>query len=288
MNRFIFICAIIILKCLLSNYLGAQNADSSTNKLASGNARIENAKNLFLQFGFGGSLFNVRDKSTSPLIYSGSMVSGNIGLYYFSDRSYYSIDECFSYGNLGTRNYPEIENSRADSYNNFFQVNFLWRLNHFKSKYYRYYLGTHLDLISNFRNNQKFNNANLNYEIMMGIGPSFCVYHQFQLRDLKNRTMAVTATLNIPLLIPVLRPQYNVVGDFVAGKHQVEISNTQLKFINKLFAPNLNLQMYYFLRNKNALKISYFWNFYRYDPGFNAVNAVNSTLTFSFLYRFNK
>ena len=123
---------------------------------------------------------------------------------------------------------------------------------------------------------------------MMGIGPSFCVYHQFQLRDLKNRTMAVTATLNIPLLIPVLRPQYNVVGDFVAGKHQVEISNTQLKFINKLFAPNLNLQMYYFLRNKNALKISYFWNFYRYDPGFNTVNAVNSTLTFSFLYRFNK
>jgi hypothetical protein len=253
---------------------------------------------LFLHLGINGSIFSVRDQSTSPLIYRGFLPGLNIGTDYFSQKLRIHMNYEFSYGFLKTRNYPLNDDNTPDAYNNLFGINVLFCINPRVNNGFNIFGGMGSSVTANFRTNQKYDNASFNYEFIAGIGPAFhiektwipakdYVSSGFFSSLLKKRTIKLSATIYTPLIGAALRPSYNTVKDYATDNSQIKIEKTAFASLDKLLAFIGDLHFYYFLQNNNAFRITYSWRFYNYHPEYNHVNSVSGVASFAILFRLN-
>jgi hypothetical protein len=251
----------------------------------------------FLEIGSGLNYFAVRDLETSPLTYKNCISSLHFQYFLVKGRFLGLWDENFSIGHLVTKNYPDNDHNKALVINNDMAIGAYFRYReHYRSKFY---VGGELIATSNFRMNDKFNNANLNYEIMLSLAPSFMYEYKtswkagkinlglFKLNK-RDRNIMLQYHISIPVISDVLRPGYVSIYDFVDNESSTySIKDSQLASFNTLFIIRNRFNFYYLLRNQNMLKLSYNLNYYNFHPDYNPVKGISTSLMFSVVFKFN-
>jgi hypothetical protein len=253
----------------------------------------------FLQVGFIGSHYAVRDVSTSPLIYGGMEAGAHLGFLMCSERVKYNFDFNFLYGHLTTRNYPDLDGNKAMSFCNYFDFSVQKPIYLTFDSKWRLWGGADISAIANVRSNTKFNNANLNYEGFGSLGPVVSLERILDLEakqvnlgffryPLKDREMKLVFSAFVPVVSEAYRPDYSVIDDFVdGGRKIIDLQRLTFATFNKFVSTTVKVEVFYYLHNRNMFKFGYNWNYYNYSPSLNTVRGVTGSLSFSIIFRFN-
>ncbi len=263
---------------------------------------IRKARDKYLSLGTGLSYMKVIDNATSPLLYKGFQI-GNayIGYQVHSPERIKHIDVNFGFGWLKTRTKTPWYDPRNTSYRIVIRHDILYRLNTdlLKGKL-AWYIGPEININGHFRVNYKYGNSAFTFDNYNGVGLATEMEYPFHWKSRKvkiwfikfnrrDRDLRLNWQLSTPVVSFMIRPTYVTITNFIDPELQTQISNDQIS--GGFFVPfNIRSQtsLYYNLHNRNMLKLSYIWNFYHNDPGYNKVQSAYHGWIFSFVYKFNQ
>lgn len=281
----------ILLACWGFSSLFASNENDSIS------LSTRERSHVFLQFGAGGHFFSVRDLGTSPLTYNGVLPGGEVGVYIHGKNFISDIDYGLAYGYLKNRNNLTDLSTKSNTYNNVLNALFAWNLKPSGKSKTRLFAGANLNVIGNFRNNEKFNNASYNYEVFASIGPQFIIEREFSLKRHQlnlsifrypfcNRTWRFSVSAYVPVFTAAIRPSYPLIEDYLGNSSRINLNlkGTQWTSLNTYTNFETKLQLFYYLHNGNKFRFSYQLYYYDYHPGENRVRGVDGAFMFSFLF----
>jgi hypothetical protein len=254
------------------------------------------AFNHFLEIGLGMNYHATRDEATSPLIYRGYQPSFHLQYFFNNRKSIGIIDENFSVGYLKNRNYSSKDKNRALSFNNELSFNVLYNLKNYKQS--TVYFGGEFQTLTNIRQNEKFNNANINYEVGLSLAPSAMFEYNTSWKEGRlnlglfsvkkhDRNFKMQYALSIPVFSAIARPGYVTINDFVDESSMV-VDSENIKYVtfDHLFLIKNKFNFYYILHNNNMLKFNYNFMYYNYYKNLNPVKGFHSAFFVSIVFRF--
>jgi hypothetical protein len=259
-------------------------------------AKKQRKFNHFLELGLGLNYHAVRDLGTSPLTYTGFQPAFHLQ-YFFANQKFMGIvDENFYIGKLKTRNFSSKDDNKAHSYNNELSFSAFYNYRNYRNS--SLFFGGELGTLVNIRLNDKFNNANLNYEFFVSLSPSLLYEYRsswsagklnlglFSVNK-RDRSFKFQYGLTIPVFTTLLRPGFITISDFVNENNlMVEMENIKFVSFDRLFVIKNKFNFYYILHNNNMLKFNYVFNYYSYYQNLNPVKGFNSAFFVSIVFRF--
>ncbi len=258
------------------------------------------ARDRQLGFGIGMAYIRVMDQATSPLVYKGlQFPAAKLDYMVHSDKLIKTLEADFSYGALYTRTETPWYDPSNTSYFVALRYNTLWSLTRFAGGKGNWYLGPEVNVNGHFRVNYKYGNSAFTFDNYNGIGVATrlefpfswkaravkCWFVKFNRRD---RDLRLSWQLSSPILSYMIRPTYVTITNFIDPDLQAKITSDHTT--GGFFIP-LNIrsqtELYYILQNRNMLKLSYIWNYFQHDPGYNKVQTAYHGFLFSFVMKFN-
>jgi hypothetical protein len=258
------------------------------------------ARDKYLGLGLGFSHLKVMDQATSPLLYKGfNFPFASLGFMTHSDKVIKTFETDFSYGNLRSDVETPWYDAPNTSYYLAMRYNILYRLRKICKEKVNWYLGPEFNINAHFRVNFKYDNSAFTFDNYYGMGVATRIEFPFSWKsssskflwmkiNRRNRDLRLSWQLSTPVISYLIRPTYVTITNFIDPDLRTKISDEQTT--GGIFVPfNLRSQteLYYILHNQNMFKLSYIWNFYHHDPGYNKVQTAFHGLTFSFIFKFN-
>lgn len=258
------------------------------------------ARDKYLGFGFGTAYVKVTDNTTSPLLYQGWVFpAAKVDYLVHSERIIKTFEVDFSYGSLSTRTETPWYDPTNDSYFAAIRFNILYNVMKLANERINWYVGPELNINGHFRVNYKYGNSAFTFDNYYGAGVATrfelpfswsgrnvkCWFMNFKRRD---RDLRLSWQLSMPIVSYMVRPTYVTITNFIDPNLQGKITSEHTD--GGFFVPfNIRSQteLYYILHNKNMLKLTYIWNFYNHDPGYNKVQSAYHGFLFSFVFKFN-
>lgn len=250
----------------------------------------------FLEIGLGVNYHALRDEATSPLTYKGFQPAIHIQYFFDNHRFLGIVEENFFMGSLVTRNYSARDKNKAKSYNNELSFGALYNIRNFAKS--SFFLGGEFSTLANFRQNEKFNNANINYEVMASLSPIAMFEYQSSWKagklnlglfsvNKRNRDFKMQYALSVPVFTTLFRPGYVTISDFVDyNSLVVDPENIYYTSLNHFFQVKNRFILYYILHNNNMLKFNYNFSYYNFFRNDNPVKGFHSTFFLSVVFRF--
>lgn len=258
------------------------------------------SRDKYMYMGMGFSHVQVTDNVTSPLMYKGFQFPYvSLGYLNHSKKRIITLEADFSFGFLKSRTESPWYSSQNMSFYTNIRYNILYYLQSFAKKRINWYIGPEFNLNGHFRINNKYGNSAFTFDSYAGAG----IATRFELpfswkgrtyrflgkdRNRRNRDLRLSWQLSTPVVSFLVRPTYVTVTNFIDPELQTKITkeNTSGGF----FVPfNIRSQteLYYVLHNQNMFKLSYVWNFYSHNPGYNKVQSAFHGLYIAFIFKFN-
>lgn len=244
--------------------------------------------NHFLEIGLGTNYHAVRDNGTSPLTYKGFLPAFHLQYFIENKKFIGIINENFYTGNIRTE-----ENSsglsQSYSYNNELSFTALYPIKRMGKK--TIYMGGELGTMVNVRVNEKFQNADINYEGLLFLGPSAMLDWKISWQSKKvlekERKLRLQYGISLPVVNAILRPGYATIHDFVDDNSlAIEQKNIRIVSFEHMFLIKNRFTVYYNLHNNNMLKLNYDFNYFSYYKQFNPVKGFSSAVTLSIVFSF--
>ncbi|MEZ5083988.1 MAG: hypothetical protein R2750_11150 [Bacteroidales bacterium] len=261
---------------------------------------IRKARDRYLGLGLGFSYMKVIDNTTSPLLYKGLQFPyAKLDYLVHSENRIKTLETEFSFGWLNTRTETPWYDPQNTSYLLIIRYNILYRLRSVLKDKINWYLGPEFNINGQFRVNYKYGNSAFTFDNYNGVGVAtrFEFPFSYSARKVKiwfmnfnrrDRNLRLSWQLSTPVVSFMIRPTYVTITNFIDPDLQTKITseNTDGGF----FVP-LNIrsqtELFYELHNQNMFKLSYIWNFYNHDPGYNKVQSAYHGFLFSFIFKFN-
>lgn len=258
------------------------------------------ARDKYLYLGLGFSYIKAIDNVTSPLMYKGFQFPyTSLGYLVHSKNRIKTLEIDFSFGWLETRTEtPWYDPTNTSFYTNI-RYNILYYLRSFAKDRINWYIGPEFNINGHFRINQKYGNSAFTFDSYAGAGVATRFEMPFSWkgrnyrflgkeRKRRNRNLLLSWQLSTPIASLLIRPTYTTITNFIDPGLQAKITREHIS--GGLFVPfNLRSQteLYYILHNQNMFKLTYVWNFFSHDPGYNKVQSAFHGLYFAFVFKFN-
>lgn len=272
----------------------------SQEDLKSERKAVRKARDRHLGFGFGMAYIRVMDQATSPLVYKGLQYpAAKLDYQVHSDKIIKSLEADFSFGYLYTRTETPWYDPSNTSYFVALRYFQLWSVARIAQQKVNFYLGPELNVNGHFRVNYKYGNSAFTFDNYNGLGLAtrFEIPFHWKARQVKiwfmnfnrrDRDLRFSWHLSTPVVSYMVRPTYVTITNFIDPDLQTAITPDHTS--GGFFIP-LNIrsqsELLYTLHNENMLKLSYIWNFYHHDPGYNKVQSAYHGFLFSFVFKFN-
>ncbi len=249
----------------------------------------------YLTLGTSVNYFKQQDLISSPLLYKGALVGGNMAFESEGSKHKYEINLKGYIGNLAAKTkyvlYPATE------YILNFNFRYVYSILNSSSRFH-HFLGGQINNNNLFYYNQNLQNASLNYSFINNLALSYQVEHYFSWKaktikiwflkiKRRNRKIKLDFRFNLPIFFYNLRPPYSTISDFSDGQNFMEIHSKSFIIFNNALQLNANTSFSYYLKNNNAIRISYLWQGYKFTDAFNSYQSTEHILEFSLLFRFN-
>lgn len=261
---------------------------------------IRKSRDRYLGLGLGFSHIKVVDNTTSPLMYKGfQMPYSSLGYLIHSKKRIKTFEIDFSFGFLKSRtNTPWYDPQNTSFYTNI-RYNILYYLRSFSKERINWYIGPEFNINGHFRINYKYGNSAFTFDNYNGAGIATRFEFPFSWkgrkyrflgkdRNRRDRNLRLSWQLSTPVVSFVIRPTYVTITNFIDPELQTKITSEHIT--GGFFVPfNLRSQteLYYILHNQNMFKLSYVWNFFSHDPGYNKVQSAFHGLYLAFIFKFN-
>jgi hypothetical protein len=293
---YLFIAAFIC-SSIYENALFAQ--DASDKKITRKQER--KARDKYLGLGLGFSHVKIIDQSTSPLMYKGFQFPYlSLGYLTHSKKRIKTVEVDFSFGFLKTRTITPWAEPRNMSFYTNIRYNILYYLRSFATDRINWYIGPEFNINGHFRVNYKYGNSAFTFDNYNGVGIATRIEFPFgwkgrtyrflgKDRNRNDRDLRISWQLSMPVANLVIRPTYVTITNFVDPELRAKITRDHLN--GGFFVPlNLRSQMelYYILQNQNMFRLTYVWNFFHHDPGYNKVQSAFHGVYFAFVFKFNQ
>ncbi len=268
----LFIQCSILLFASVPNVAVAQDAD---------------LKPRHIQLGVGYTLPKFLDESSSALQYQGHAGSVTAGLHWANpDGSARHVGNIrFDYGQMAA-----FEFEFADV--NFFRFegNYRYekRIRTLLNDRVRWFVGGSFGGLWTLWEFTGYSNNAFNNSFYFSLSPHTTLEYPFRLW---NRRFQVSYAAFVPLLTLAMRPSYGttLLPEFLDDERdepvQQFLGSGQFASLNRLFRYSNTLALEYSLRNTNRLRLSYTWNYVRYDEP-RLVQSASHNITLSTMFNF--
>jgi len=284
---------LFLLVLLFPFFLLSQTENNKSRK------EIRKARDKYWVTSLGGTFVKSADNATSPLQYKGFAPSAGLSYLVHSTKVINVFETDFSYGWLKARTISPWYQQKTT--NIIFNVRYykLYMVKPIIKNRVNWYLGGEVFINSSFRVNIKYGNSAFTFNSYAGIGPvtRFEFPFGYKTRKVKiwfmkfnrrDRNLRLSFQLSVPVLNVLVRPTYITVTNFIDPDLQSAITSDHIySGFFEPFSLSTQTELYYILHNQNMLKLSYNWNFFHHDPGYNKVQTASHAILFSYIFKFN-
>jgi hypothetical protein len=223
----------------------------------------ETGKNRHFNLGGGWAWSGIRDEGLSPLYYSGNHVYAESGIRSISNTRLLRSDIGFSTGIISPGINPELTDSHMRNF--IFRSNIAY-LRHTGKAYndgFAVFLGGSMgNELTYYRHSQFINNSVTVYSVNTVNIDSQVTYRFAHNR----RNYLVTLRTYLPVLSFIVRPDFAYIMpsgflDHNSGNLKSLLTSIEVSTLNRFYGLNSSLSFEYILKNNNALRIQYTWQF---------------------------
>ena len=231
-------------------------------------------KHLHLNIGAGWAHMGLRDKGISPLYYSGSHLFFASGFKHQTDSLLNQLEVNFLYGSITPVIYPGLTISQMQSFRtgiSFSHMRFAGNLLGNKGKFF---LGGIIgSQFTYYEHNQFANSAKNNFSFST-ISISSSLSYPLPANE---RKYNLTLQLYMPVVAFIIRPAHSYIKpegflDHNKGNLLSLLNSIEVASLNKFFGLGSELSFKYRLRNNNALRMGYRWEY----SGHNNINQLKT------------
>lgn len=247
----------------------------------------------FQAVGGGASLMKIRDLGVSPLYYEGFLALGQLESLTEHERYSWSFFGTYGYGLLKA---TRLSTYQASLHNINYGGDFMHQIHELRPNL-QLKAGAALQGVTNIRFNPSFRNAGSTAESINSLAASakieWLIDHQgadrrflglIPLRE-GRRVHKFSYQLNVPFLTAIWSPAFPYLDDFTEGTTDYNRKN-ELKFGGLRLSNRLGY--HYYLKNGNALRLSYNWEVFQGPNDFGRIAFGQHQLLFAFLIRLNE
>ncbi len=234
----------------------------------------------------GVSLSKFLDQSFSSLRYQGPVFSGGAGFIFRKPQNFHQVDFLFDYGFLNNdRNNASLTQYQ---FSGNYTFNKYLRNVHFNLPIdVHWYVGGTLGGLWMLSNHDSFSNNAVINSFYLSLSPSSSLFYNF---NLWNSDFTAHVSAFLPLITFAVRPAFGTPrfsGD-LDDAHDLRgfLESGKIVSLNKFFRFNASYDLEYHLKNQNALRLRYMWNFYSFKQDDRLVQGASHTLTFSTMFGF--
>lgn len=240
--------------------------------------------------GLGASISNVavKDQLNTSLPYSGTNFGLDFDFTTTFKRSFLQFKNIFSSGNLSPYKSGLTYNNKIDCYYENFSA--AWYRNIFRMPENDFYIfvGPALNAKGGIRiNNGEIGNSALTYEAAGSLALAAKAAKYFNVFSSANeRNLKIEASLLLPLISKVYTPPYIGLPETLVQESSsiIELSHNYTGYFSNYFNLGLGLSMTYYLKNRNAIEISYFHDYTSTRPTVNPAKNLYQIVSFKLLY----
>ncbi len=254
--------------------------------------RTQKAK--YLNFDLFVGQTSAQDYAVSPLQFKGSNFGAGLCYYNRGKNSEWNVST------LATNSFMknEYSTSRTQFVSGTINAYYLRSSKRLTGKKIRTYLGGYFMGDGNVRINPSYFNTGYIYDIISSIGISGKVNSGFdfktktftwnnQGKEGRGKYISLDYQLSIPLIIVYNRPGYATIDNF-ASTENTNARETTLNTWGKTARLTSKVDLTLFLKNNNALRISYYWDAYSVNPNYNKLAVSNNGFLMTLMFRLNK
>lgn len=285
MKKLVFIFSLLIpLACFSQNELNLSLKDQRRNRPA------------YIGITAGKSYSGFRDFATSPLFYNGSPLyisishlkadvkkESEFGLSLSSGKYFRGYNHQFGLSQVKTKSLYYSQ---------------LFRLNPLSSERFNVKIGGLIHTTYNVRYNGSFSNNETGRELFMNLLGSVKITKDVSRKQnkdkkflfinyrLNQRTRDLSFNLNLGLINSTYRNGYSYTGNIVDPSGNDPFNGYQFKVFSG-FRMSSALDYTIFLKNKNAIQLSYLWDAYKTGGDLNKFEMAHHTFKVTFLFNTN-
>jgi len=239
----------------------------------------------FFNVGAGYTIPTSYDRSFSTLVYQGMAATGLLQYHRRKSGFMDHLDLRFDYGELtndisfSTVNYYRVEGN----YSYLFYLKNIWQ------DRLRWYAGGSLNVLYTLYQYTNFNNNSFNNSFYGSLSPQTSLVYDF---ELWNRSFRAQATAYLPVLTLAMRPSYgssNFFGfldDERDDTFRQLLESGQVVTLNRFFRYSNTFTLEYLLKTTpNRLRLSYEWNYLRYNEP-RLTQSASHNISFSTMFSF--
>jgi hypothetical protein len=217
--------------------------------------------NRFLVFGGGWAYYGIRDMGISPLYYSGSHVSGNLGFHIHREKMLNRVDINLMTGSVEPVINPVFTLSRMRNTKGGLTFTHLRNGGSFAGEKASWFLGGSWNTqFAYYKHNQYINSAK-NHFLISSLGADGMVsYHPGTIR------LVLAFSIHVPLIAAIMRPDYAYIKprgflDHEAGYLKRLFNSFEISTLNRFSGLSTGVSTGYTFRNNSILLIGYRWEY---------------------------
>lgn len=252
-------------------------------------AQEETSNLRYFNLEAGGSWPKYQDEAISTLRYKGPAFSGGGGFLFRNEQRFHQIDVLFDMGFLSN----DANGASMTEYNTTINYSYQRHIKdlslNFLPEDLQWYVGGTFSSFWVLLDHSSFTNNSFNNSVYLTLNPSTTLLYDF---GLWNRKFTASASAFLPILAFAVRPAYGSpkFEGFLDDPDEKPVGSFfesgKLVTINKFFRLNTLYTLEYHLKNNNALRIRYMWDFYTYHETSRTVKAGTHMITFGTMFSF--
>jgi len=229
------------------------------------------------------------DEAISSLRYQGPAFTGSAGFLLRNQKRIEQLDFFFDAGFLDNKANGASMTEYNSTLNYGYQRHIKTLSPNFLPGELQWYVGGTFSGIYLFLDHSSYSNNAFNNSVYLSLNPSTTFLYDF---DLWNRKFTAHASAFFPILTFALRPAYGspkfegYLDDSDEKPVASFFESGQLVTLNKFFRLNTLYTLEYHLKNNNALRIRYMWDFYTFNETSRSVKAGSHTITIGTMFSF--
>jgi len=246
----------------------------------------------FLTAGGGGSFIKLRDHGVSPLYYEGYLALGHFSSTTAKKRYSYTIFGTYGYG---VPKATRLSTYQMSIHNINYGGDYLHQLRELRPDI-QLKVGGALQGVTNIRFNPSFRNAGSTVESINSLAASAKVEWLIDKEGARRflwlipvpggrRVHKLSYQLNVPFLTAIWSPAFPYLDDFTEGTIDYNRKN-EFKFGG--FRLSNRFDYHYYLKNGNALQLTYNWEVFKGPNDFGRIEYGQHQLLFGLQIRLNE
>lgn len=253
------------------------------------------SRHHYIGIGAGLNKTSIRDQLNTSLPYTGLNLGTVFDLNFAFRKSELQIKNTFSSGKLTPYQSNLFSKNKVENYYENLDICYLWNVYNYKPQKVFLFAGPAAMAKIGFRvNDGEIGNSGLTYEGAASLALSAKAEKYFNVKPLfkkgkPDKDFKLGCSLKLPLISQVFTQPYIGLPETLAQERSgmIDTKSNYTGYFSNYFNIELGVSLTYYLKNRNGIELSYFYDYMSTKPKVNPAKTLNQFFSIKFLYNLN-